>query len=366
MLAGRSPYNSIEVELPEAPEGHDEDQYAWAATLWREWHAAGIVEVADEATLYVYRMTFTDEEGTTRSTTGVLGALVLDPAHTGDVLPHERTTPKDKTDRLSLLRAARTNFSPIWGLSLAGGLGQLCDHLAEGEGVASPYRVTDDSGALHECWRVRAPEATRNVVDLVASTPVLIADGHHRYETACTYLEETGGTPGSDAVLALVVELTGEELAVEAIHRTLRGLPAETVRRELGRSFDLAPGPADPLALRSAMSSAGALGLVTEEGSWLMAPRGSLLREGDDQLDSTRLDRALEHLPDVAVAYQHGALQVARAVREGQAEAAVLLRPVSVDQIAAVARGGRRMPPKSTFFYPKPLTGLVFRELDAG
>src|SRR5579875_621368 len=366
-LAASSPYNSILVELPEAPPGYAGDRYGWAATLWQEWHGSGVVRVDPEPALYLYRMTFTEEDGRTRSTTGVLGALGLDPDGAGEVLAHEQTTAKDTTDRLSLLRAARTNFSPIWGLSLASGLGALCSRIVDKGGLEPLARVRDGADALHECWAITDTSVTRAITDLVASTPVLIADGHHRYETACTYHEESAGSPGSDDVLALVVELSERELAVQAIHRLLGGLEAPAILRRLEASFEIGPGPAEPLELGRAMAASGALGLLTPaDGSWLLVPRPSRLADGDDELDSVRLARALDRLPEVTVTYQHGVLEAARAVREHEAEAAVLLRPVAIDQIASVAHGGRRMPPKSTFFYPKPRTGLVFRELDAG
>ncbi|MGO9197949.1 MAG: DUF1015 family protein [Acidimicrobiales bacterium] len=360
-LAARSTYNSILVELPEDPGGGD--RYEHAARLWRRWHEDGAVEIAGKPTLYIYRMTFTEEDGSTRTTTGVMGALGLDSDHSGEVLPHEQTIPKDKHDRLSLLRAARTNFSPIWSLSLAEGLGGLCDAAAKTSGDA--FRALDDAGVLHECWPTSDPDVLAEITSLVGSAPVLIADGHHRYETACAYSAEEPGSTGSDAVLALVVELSSDELAVQAIHRLLTGVDASDLVGQLAPSFEVTPGPSDAIELRDAMGAEGALGLLTPGHGYLLVPRPSLLRAEDDDLDSTRLARALESVPGVEVTYQHGALQAALAVTEGRAAAAVLLRPVSVQQIAGVAHGGRRMPPKSTFFYPKPRTGAVFRELDA-
>lgn len=363
-LAARSAYNSILVELPEDPQGGD--RYEHAAALFREWHERGVVTRARTPRLYLYRMAFT-EEGTPHVTTGVFGALGLDAGGAGDVLPHEETTPKDTHDRLSLLRAARTNFSPIWTLSLASGLGQLCERVADGAG--EPVRAIDRDGAVHECWALEDEGLIDELCALVGSTPVLIADGHHRYETARAYFEETGGSPGSDAILAFVVELTEGELAVQAIHRLLREIEPEALLRGLEASFDLSPGPDRPLplGLQEAMEAEGALGLVLEDRSLLLHPKPGLLGEADDELDSTQLTRALERMggEGVEVVYRHGAHEVAQAVEEGHATAAVLLRPASVAQIRAVAHGGRRMPPKTTFFYPKLLTGMVFRELDA-
>ncbi len=309
-------------------------------------------------------MTFTEEDGSKRTTTGVLGALGLDPQHSGEVLPHEQTISKDKHDRLSLIRAARTNFSPIWGLSLSPGLGKACSSATDAAGSPT-ISALDEEGTLHECWAITESGFLASITELVGTTPVLIADGHHRYETACAYHDELPDSTGTDAVLALVVELAESELAVQAIHRLITGVDLETLRSGLANSFEMSPGPVDPLALRDEMASAGGLGLIAASGTWVLVPKPELTASAGDDLDSSRLAKALESVHGCEVSYQHGVLEVARAVAENKATAAVLLRPVSVEQIARTAHGGLRMPPKSTFFYPKPRTGIVFRELDA-
>jgi|SRR5579872_596877 len=361
-LAARSPYNAIHVELP--VEGPDEltDPYTAAARLFASWHEDGAVRVHERPAMALYRMTFATEDGGVRTTTGVLGALGLDPAGTGEVLPHEQTTPKDKYDRLSLLRAARTNFSPIWALTLADGFGKACDEAISGAG--EPWRATDDEGVLHERWLVDDPGALESLTSLVATTPALIADGHHRYETACTYLEEHPGQPGAEAALAFVVELSEEHLFVQAIHRLVRGVDPSGFAGDLSSWFDVSEGPGDDGRLSDAMIEEGALGLLTTAGSWLLRPTRRLLERAADDLDSSRLQVALADLGLTDVGFQHGVVNCRRALAGGMADAAVLLRPVSVEQIEKTAEGARRMPPKTTFFAPKPRTGMVFRELD--
>ncbi|MGH9171719.1 MAG: DUF1015 family protein [Acidimicrobiales bacterium] len=362
-LASLSPYNAIHVELPEPAAGLD--RYESAAALFERWHAESAVAVAREPAFYVYRMTFRDEAGSLRSTTGVLGALYLDPTQSGQVLPHEETTPKDKSDRLSLLRASRTNFSPIWGLSTASGLAGICSEaVATTVGGGDVWRATDEDGVVHETWCITDSAAVAAITGRVASEPVLLADGHHRYETACAYLAERPESTGTAAVLALVVELVEDQLSVRAIHRLLSGVDPVALPAQLTAYFTVEPGPEDPAQLQASMSSAGALGLVTREATWLLTPTEELLAAAGDDLDSSRLAYALHALGVDDVRYQHGLANVVEAVRSGEAAAAVLLRPVSVAQIANTAHGGRRMPPKSTFFHPKPRTGMVFRELD--
>jgi uncharacterized protein (DUF1015 family) len=362
-LAARSPYNAIAVELPVPDPSTGLDPYENAAATFNRWHRDGVVVVEGEAGFYVYRMTFSGEDGFTRSTTGALGALGLDPGHRGDVLPHEQTTPKDKHDRLSLLRAAETNFSPIWGLAVGDGLSKACEDAISV--AAAPWIATDPEGVVHQRWTVTDAGSVNAISSAVAATPVLIADGHHRYETACTYWAEQPEATGADSLLAFVVELVESELAVQAIHRLLSGVEAATLPSLFGRHFDVQPAAADPIVLGEAMTREGALGLLTRAGSWLLRPRPELLQAGADDLDSSRLAYALADLGIGIehVRYQHGLALARDAVESAAADAAVLLRPVSIAQIARTANGGRLMPPKSTFFYPKPRTGMVFREL---
>jgi len=364
-LASRSPFNSILVELPEADEAGGTDRYATAAALLEKWERDGAVRRDPSPSFYVYRMSFESEDGSQRSTTGVIGALALDQVGGSEVLPHERTMPKPKGDRLDLLRACRANLSPIWGLSLTEGLAKAC--VAATGSAPAPMSAADEEGVVHELWPVTDAATIETIAALVAATPVVIADGHHRYETAIFYRTErqnaNGGAPGAyDLVMALVVELTADELVVQAIHRLVSGLPDDfdpTVW--LAESFELLDGPADPGELQAAMAGAGALGLVRPEGNLLLVPRPWVLESAEADLDSSRLDVALAALPAHELAYQHGSGLAAEAVASGRAQLAFLLRPATVAQIADTAHSGRRMPPKTTFFHPKPRTGMVFR-----
>ena len=366
-LAARSPYNSILVELPLPDEERGLDRYAHAALLLQRWQHEGVLRRDDVPAFYVYRMRYPDEDGVERTTTGVLGALGVDAPGGAEVLPHERTMPKPKGDRLDLLRACRANLSPIWGLSLAAGLTAACV-AAIGDRPA-PAVATDDDGVVHECWPVTDAEALRVIGELAQSAPVVIADGHHRYETATFYRNErraADGTPGeADALLAYLVELTPDELTVQPIHRLISGLPEDLdVLAALAGPFRIEPGPEDVAQMTKAMAAAGGLGLLTPRGNSLLVPSDELLAAAEADLDSSRLDVALEKLPPHEVVYQHGVRNVAAAVGERRAQLGFLLRPATVAQIADTAHSGRRMPPKTTFFQPKPRTGLVFRTVN--
>lgn len=359
-LAGRSEHNAVRIELPEEEDGRD--RYGVAAALWEAWQAAGVLRTDEEPSFYVYRMGYHDEGGRPRQTTGVVGALTLSPLDEGDVLPHEYTTPKARADRLDLLRACRANLSPIWALSTTEGLSTLCDPSGPPDA-----RATDADGVHHRLWRVSAPGTVEAITAAVAANPVIIADGHHRYETALAYRDErraaTNDAPGAyDAVLTWVVEASEEQLTVAPTHRLVSGLPEGfDLLAALDAFFEVADAaPADG-ALPGRMAAGDALAVVTAAGAFLLRPKPATEAAAGQALDTSRLDVALGALPAHRLVYQHGIDQVLTAVASGVAQAAFVVRPATIAQIAAVGRGGARMPPKTTFFTPKPRTGLVFR-----
>ena len=356
----REPHNAVRIDLPVDEDG--EDRYDVACRLLHEWQDEGVLVPDDAPTFTVYRMSFTDEAGVERRTTGVIGALELWPPGTGEILPHEHTTKKAKSDRLDMLRSCRANLSAIWGLSLGSGLTDLLPTDTEPDGD-----WTDPDGVRHTVWTVADPERNGRIAALVLDHPIVIADGHHRYETSLQYRDERRVTdgPGTSADLAMcyVVELVSDELTVQPIHRLLDGFPpGAEPEMLLGKWFDVATTePFGPDAV-ARLVDAGALGLVTPEGSFTLTPRADGF-DPDVELDTVRLDIARRDLPDHDVRYQHGVANVTEAVEAGDAEAAVLVRPATVAQIQAIAHGGERMPPKTTFFAPKPATGIVFRAL---
>ena len=370
-LQARDPHNSVRLILP--------DSYDGAAATLARWRADGLLVTDDQPSFSVYRMDFTGDDGLPRHTTGVIGALGLDNER-GGVMPHERTLPKAKSDRLELLRATRANLDPIWGLSLATGLSLLLDHALEASGGEPLATATDEEGFHHSLWRVTNPGRLAAISDLVAGARIVLADGHHRFETAGSYRAERRGSgvddPGADAIMTLIVELAPGELCVRAIHRLLTGVgPATDLRAALAGPFMVhAAGPNVPegvAALEVAMRESGGLGLVDRDGLALLLPTAALesameafpaeLRD----VDSARFDAGvLPAVPGVTLAYRNDATAVAAQVEKGNADAAVLLRPVSVETIRAAAAADLRMPEKTTFFAPKPRTGMVFRSLD--
>jgi uncharacterized protein (DUF1015 family) len=334
-----------------------------ASDLFAHWQGEGVIGADPEPSLYPYRMT--DTSG--RATTGVIGALGLaDPGQESDILPHEQTLPKPKSDRLDLLRATRANLSPIWGLSMASGVTATFDP-TDDEPVADTY---DDHGVRHQLWVLSDRDALVAVAAAVATAPVVLADGHHRYETARTYQSEcraaNGGLPGPyDFVMALIVELAEDQLTVGAIHRTVSGLPEGfDLVGALSEWFDVVhAGAADDRTL-GALADSRSLALITGGQAYLLLPHAEELEQARNDLDSDLIATVLAGLPPHEVMHRHSVAEVVEALQQGEADAAFLLRPVTVKQIEEWANERRRMPPKTTYFSPKPRTGMVFRSLE--
>lgn len=389
-LLGRCEHSVVVIDLPVPPSVTATGQsppevYVGAGATLRRWIEQGVL-IADRPSLYVHRMRWTVFDGR-RSTIGVMGALALgedplpdrsppDGATTAsggasgpspaDVLPHEHTTPKASTDRLQLMRATDANLSPIWVLTPATGFADLLTSLAVGPPVVT-LATTD--GVHHDLWVVPDGPQCAAIGAALADHPVVVADGHHRLQTARrhrqdlreSYRRSHSESVGADRILALVTELVEGTVEIEGIHRLVTSWPTDAdPSADMATLFDLTPvthdGPLVPY-----LAALDGLGLVTASGRWLARPHPG---GAASDFDSQRLAAAFHSIGVTEVVFHHDEAHVTTMVRSGQAAAAILVRPPTIDQILAVAHGGQRMPPKSTFFAPKPCTGLVIRMLE--
>ena len=395
-LIARDPHNAVRLDLPASEPGEDPDEkYRRAARELAAWRSSGALRKDPKPSLYVLEQTYnvpgTDLQRTQR---GFFARLRLEAFGPGSgVLPHERTLSGPKEDRYRLLRATGTNTSPVVML-YEDGSGTAAARLAAIAADAPDIDVTDDDGTQHRLWVVpegQDPDgAVATLTRLAGAHPIAIADGHHRYETSIRYRDERRMTrscepdPPFDFVFALLLETTAEALTVLPTHRVVRGLGAEglaRLRALLGDLFTVTPAATDDVVARYAAAGslaggAGRFGLVTRDGAVELEARreafAGLIAGGDavQALDVSMLGAALERLVGIDAAaaaaggrltYTKSAAEAASLVEAGadDADAAFLLEPTPVPSILSVARAGDVMPQKSTYFFPKALTGLL-------
>jgi uncharacterized protein (DUF1015 family) len=378
-LLGRSPFNVVEIDLPEALPGRD--PYEHAAETLEAWTLQDILTADREPAIWALTQDYTGPDGNPYTRRGFLARVRVTDYGPGLIRPHERTQPGPKEDRLRLTRATRHNLSPIFVLHPGKPWDLIEPHLE-----APPWgEVTDPEGTAHRVWRLADPSLHDSIAAVLADAELLISDGHHRYETARTYAEEVGGDGPHRYTLACLVSLEDPGLTVFATHRLLRDLDSDAQERlaaGIREHFDTEEVTDDQLD-PAGTEGAGVFGYIDAH---FRHPFRLRLK------DSTILDQALADRPeayrrldaaileelvlkrtlamsdaDIAakrgLGYATGAGEALRLLDNGEYQAAFLLRPTPVEQVREVAAAGETMPPKSTYFFPKLLTGIVFNPL---
>ena len=375
-LYGMSPGNIVRVSYPadQPAAGETADKYARANETLQRWLAEGLWASEREPAIYPYTQTYPVAGREVTRTGFVALGQVTDYAR-GVVLPHERTHRGPKEDRMRLLQATGADIGLLFMLT-TDPEGRLRAATAPaGEPIAEAH---DLRGERHRLWRITAPEAIARVQALMAEATVIIADGHHRYETAVEYAKRH---PGCDDKLMAFFTLEAPGLTIFANHRLVHGVTGFSLKRlceDARRWFDVAP-LADPLTFEPAPTRIGVvagpeavvLTLRPEATATIAWPAGtsaawralavSILHEG---LLHPLLD--IDHAKLEAgshVDYTADQAEAVRAAREGRYQAAFLIAPTTPAELQAVVRGGELLPQKSTHFYPKLLDGLVFYKL---
>jgi len=351
----RSPWNIVHLDLAEG--SHDAEAadscYAHAAALLNGWRAKGVL-VRTPPSYFAYELGFV-LDGAPRRLRGLFCAMELEPWG-GDVLPHEETMPGPVADRLRLLRATHTHLSAIYG-TIAGPCAPLSDLLDRATAPPAPFAIVDEEGVEHRMWSVPGEEP---VAEWLADTQLLIADGHHRYTTALAYRDERHASDGAgpwDRILTLLVDAGTEDVPVLPYHRVqVAGDPPTG-----GEPF------ADLASLLDAVDDTHVrYGTITREADGAVEYRLHALA-GEPPAVRALHEEVLDRLaPGDAIRFTHEAGAADAAVRSGEAIAAYLLPPTAPDRISTVIERGERLPRKSTFYWPKPRTGLVLMPLDAG
>jgi uncharacterized protein (DUF1015 family) len=379
-LLKRSPFNVAAVDLPKG----EPDPYAAAGELFEAWQMQGIVVRDPEPSLWAHTQTYTGPDGQERTRRGFFCRVRIEGYGPGRVRPHERTHPGPKEDRLRLMRATHANLSPIFSLfsDPAGAAWRALEPATKN----SPWgEVTDGENTTHRVWRTSDPDIIAAVQTATRDVELLIADGHHRYETANTYAQELGGDGEHQYVLMCLVALEDPGLTVFPTHRLVRNLDRtrqEALREALHRDFHITEVPVEQIAPEPGIGplELGYIDAHHQQPYRLTLKDQSIadnalegFSEAYRSLDTGVLEALLLKgalgLSDDDISHFNGLFyarsteEALEMVRSSEYDAAFLMRPTPVSQVRDVAASGENMPPKSTFFYPKLLTGLLFNPL---
>jgi uncharacterized protein (DUF1015 family) len=402
-LYDSSPFNFIRLELTRHEEGDPDPQaiYHRAATLFRQWIRDGVLQYEPDPAIYVYHQIF-DYAGQTHTRRGFMTRVRLVRFGEGNIYPHEQTHAKAKDDRLRLTRACQANMSQIFGLypDPANAAQNLLESHIAGKAA---LEAVDHLGVKHRLWPVTDQDLIGKVANLVEDKPMFVADGHHRYETACNYRDELadaadGKLPAehpAQYVLSMVMSMDDPGLVVLPTHRLFHGideLTAAQLAKRLNGYFDCELAGEGPAAAAEVwkqieeIDDQGVFGLYTAaDRRWTLVTANENTQEKmaeiapDQSADWRRLGVAILHglIVDELLSlrghpkptYVHLVDEVVDGL-DGKLEGglqyplAALVMPATVDDIRKVSLHNERMPAKSTYFYPKLLSGLVINPLD--
>ncbi|HEX2392387.1 MAG TPA: DUF1015 domain-containing protein [Solirubrobacterales bacterium] len=385
-LVEGSPYNAVAIDLPKAfdpadplhsPQG---DPYANARATMDAWRAEGVLVEDPEPAFWALTQDYTAPDGNHYTRHGILARVRVEDYESGTVRPHERTHPGPLEDRLLLTRATLHNLSPIFSLST-----EDAWPLVEPALGGDPWgEATDEDGTVNRVWRVGDPAVLAAVSERLAGAQLLIADGHHRYETARAYRDEIDGEGPHDYTLMALTGLDDPGLTVFPTHRLLSGFAGDPERqqrlggglRELFEVSEVEVSEIDPAGERGV----GVFGLYdsfhkqafrlrlkdTGEVDRRLAGKPEAYRRLDSAILETLVLKGLAGMDDHDIDARRG-LEYAKSVPDalalvdsGNYDVAFIQRPVPVEQVRAIAGTEENMPPKSTYFFPKVITGIVF------
>ncbi len=397
-LLDRHPNNAVRLILDKMTpsDGPDDNRYTRSAKTLKEWKENGVLTQDKDAAIYVYHQIYT-VDGKEYVRKGFMCRCKAVPFGEGMVFPHEITMSGPKMDRLMLTTACKMNFSQIFGLypDEETKVQNLLEEAVRNSG-APPVEATDHLGVVNRMWAITDPEVIAAVVKEMAQRPIFVADGHHRYETACNYRKQIAEQgllkPGHPAnyVLMVCIALEDPGLIVLPTHRLFPGIPAlsrEELAEKLGEHYTLETVGTGPETAHQVWErieqcdDQSVLGLYTaKDQTWVLA---KLTAAGRDRMNSVANDHhpgwrelgvgllhrlvvetLLEQPDHPKPTYVHLVEEVVEGLKQGDYPLAALVMPATVDQIRDLSLDRERMPAKSTYFYPKLLTGLVFNPLE--
>ncbi|HTB19906.1 MAG TPA: DUF1015 domain-containing protein [Bryobacteraceae bacterium] len=365
-----SPYNLVRIILGErTPQDNDTNSvYTRAAGLLKDWIGGGILQQEPEPSVYAYFQTFTaPDSGQTMERKGFIALGAVEDYAAGVVHRHEQTLSGPKKDRMELLRHTHAHFGQIFMLYPDPEL--RIDQILQKEAASAPdTELTDEDGVTHRVWKVSDPAVVARIQALMADKKLLIADGHHRYETALAFSKENPGLKDAEKVMMTFVNMHSPGLEILATHRVLSGISLELANKIPGRPLC----SIDELKQVFQTPAPGRvrIGLALASGEIRLYERDRKPGELDVKVlhedllgtalgiseDAVREQKHIEYIRGLDAAYAK--------IRDGGAQIAFLLEPVSVQEVADVAFSGGVMPQKSTDFYPKLLSGLTIYKLE--
>ena len=374
-LYRKSPHNIVRIDFGKEEPGDNEteNKYSRAKRCLDVWIKDGILKRSDSPSFYAYEVTYTVED-VRKQLRGFLCLMKLEELGKGSVYPHEWTHPKPKQDRLNLLKACEASTSPIFLLynSSAGGISSILSRMA----LTRPYlQAADPSGDLHRLWQINRTEEIEIIREELADKPVFIADGHHRYETSFEYSREMSAKKKSpldrkpyDYALTFLANMMDEGITILPTHRLIKGIPRD-IDRMLSEHFEMETVTDDFDIRRRLSGRRRVFGFFRKrEKAWQMLTyRGLDLSEIHPDLreiDVVILDETVikKILMNAEIGYEMDIAKALDEVNHGAYEAAFFLNPTRVKDIEKSALSLMRMPRKSTYFYPKLLTGLVLNK----
>jgi uncharacterized protein (DUF1015 family) len=376
-LEARHPANIIRLILsqPLDDDTDDANQYTRAAALMNQWIADGTLVQDATQHYYIYDQSFSAPDGKNYTRRALIGLVKLEPFENRVVLPHEKTHAGPKADRLNLMRECHANLSPIFLLYAdpTGDIEQIMESFTDTHGPE--VDCEERFGSTHRLWCLDDAERNTEIQTLFSQRPLLIADGHHRYETALAFQEEMAHTGLSSYGYMMVnlVRMESPGLAVLAIHRLLDNLSPDSIIRaitKLPEVFDvheLDTQTALMAQLEARRGKSPAVGLYTADDKYrLLTPRSTEPQQLDVVLVEETLIKEMFQVETLAdhISYTAYADDAVAHVKRGTGRVALLMNPTPVEQVLEVAMAGAIMPQKSTYFYPKMATGFVLNLLN--
>ncbi|MGE0534959.1 MAG: DUF1015 domain-containing protein [Pirellulales bacterium] len=397
-LYKQHPANVVRLILNREEPGDDEqhNKYVRAARFFRNWQSEGVLFTDSAPALYVYHQTF-EHDGQQHTRRGFMCRVRLERFGTGRIYPHEETMSGPKQDRLLLTRACRANLSQVFGL-YPDPENRAQDLLEKAVAGQPPIEATDHLGVVHRMWLVTDPATIAAAAGAMGPLPVFIADGHHRYETACNYRDEIATAAGgqldaehpANFVLMTCISMNDPGMVVLPTHRLFRGLPqldAEGLKQKLGAAFtcriagegsDLAEtvwgeiesdDQQGTMAFFTQADERWTIARLADAGRTRMAEIAAEHSEPWRGLGVSLLHKLVvegllgaRDLPKPT--YVHLVSEVVDELESGDYPLAALVMPATLEHIREISQSGERMPAKSTYFYPKLLSGLVINPLE--